>query len=278
MINVYMCLKVSKLLNEKFKEKKEKNPAFSIRSWANHMGLSSHGGLQQILADKRTVPKKYIPQMIKSLEFTTGEAMYFETLVDFEKAKTPEEKDLYYQRLTHLRPNKQEVQVIEIENFKYFQNPLHSIIRTMIERKDFKNNPEWIRKILRIKTTRREIKEIIDRLIALGFVSEENGNLKKIHKHIKNVIDVSSKVVEDYHQKMSLMASSEVKKQSIDEREYNSFCLNIRKGQLKNAKKKMRNFVDEFISEFEASNKKSNETYQLNVQLFSLTRNKGDLS
>ncbi len=278
MTDTYMYLETNKLLNERFKEKQGKNPSFSIRSWANQMGLASHGGLQQILSGKRTVPKKYIPQIIKSLNFNTGEAMYFETLVDFEKAKTPEEKDLYYQRLNHLRPNKKEVQVVEIENFRYFQNPLHSIVRTMIDRDDFENNPEWIRKNVRVKTTQREIKEIIERLIVLGFVSEKDGVLEKVHKHIKNKVDVSSKAVETYHQLMSMMASEEVKKQSVDEREYNSFCLNLKRGQLKNAKRKMRDFIDEFIAEFEAPSKKSDETYQLNVQLFSLTKNKGDVA
>jgi len=278
MVNTYMYLETHKLLSEKFNAKKSKNPSFSIRSWASQMGLGSHGGLQQILTGKRTVPKKYIPQIIKSLGFTTGEAMYFETLVDFEKAKTAEEKDIYYKRLTHLRPNKQEVQSLEIENFKYFQNPLHSIIRTMLERKDFENNPEWIKNALRLKTTQREIKEVIERLISLGLITEEDGDLKKTHKHIRNKIDVPSKAVEEYHQKMSLMASEEVKKQGLNEREYNSFCLNVKKGQIKNAKDKIRHFVDEFISEFEAPSKKSNETYQLNVQLFSLTKNRGDLS
>ena len=273
-----MFLETNKLLSEKFNEKKLRNPSFSIRSWASQMGLSSHGGLQQILAGKRTVPKKYIPGIIKTLSLNTGEAMYFETLIDFEKAKNPEEKEIYYKRLNHLRPNKREVQVLEIENFKYFQNPLHSIIRTMIERSDFENNPEWIKKKLRIKTTKREVEEVLERLIRLDLISEEKGKLKKTHKHIKNKIDVPSKAVEEYHQKMSLLASQEINKQDINQREYNSFCLNIPKGKIKGAKKKIRNFVDDFIGEFEAPNKKSNETYQLNVQLFSLIKNNGELS
>ena len=172
-----MFLETNKLLSEKFNEKKLRNPSFSIRSWASQMGLSSHGGLQQILAGKRTVPKKYIPGIIKTLSLNTGEAMYFETLIDFEKAKNPEEKEIYYKRLNHLRPNKREVQVLEIENFKYFQNPLHSIIRTMIERSDFENNPEWIKKKLRIKTTKREVEEVLERLIRLDLISEEKGKI-----------------------------------------------------------------------------------------------------
>lgn len=275
MVNVYMFLETNKLLSEKFNEKKAKNPAFSIRSWAMQMGLNSHGGLQQILAGKRTVPKKYIPGMIKTLSLNTGEAMYFETLVDFEKAKTPEEKEIYYKRLNHLRPSRKVVEVFEIENFKYFQNPLHSIVRTMIERADFQNDPEWIRKSLRLKTTKREIEEVIERLISLGLARKEKGELKKQQKHIKNKIDVPSKAVEDYHQQMSLFAAQEVKKQNIDQREYNSFCLNIKEDSLPLAKQKIRDFIDQFILEFEADSQTSYETYQLNLQLFSLTKTDG---
>lgn len=272
MPEIYTYLEANKLLNKKFHEKKLKNSSFSIRSWAAQMGLKSHGSLQQILAGKRTLPKKYIPKIIQSLNLNTNEARYFETLIDFEKAKTVEEKEIYYQRLTHLRPSKQKIQALEIENFKYFQNPLHSIIRTMIERKDFKNSPMWIKKNLRLKTSLKEIKDVIERLITLGFVSLNNNELKKIHQHIRNKIDVPSRAVEEYHQKMGLMAAKEVKQQPIDEREYNSFCLNIKEDKMRDAKNKIRNFIDEFITEFEAPNKKSNNTYQLNVQLFSLTK------
>ena len=122
-------------MRERFQLKKAKNSSFSVRAWAIHMGLASHGGLQQVLAGKRTVPKKYIPHIIQSLGLNRKEAVYFETLVDFEKAKSIEEKQIYYNRLTNLRPNKKEIQYLEIENFKYFQNPLHSIISVMIEKK-----------------------------------------------------------------------------------------------------------------------------------------------
>lgn len=144
MVNTYMSLETNKLLSEKFNEKKLKNSSFSIRSWAFQMGLSSHGGLQQILARKRTVPKKYIPGIIKPLEFSTGEAMYFETLIDFEKAKTPEEKDIYYKRLNHLRPNKEEVKKHNLEKFmikiKYCSIKSYKYYKTIL-RQSLENGP-----------------------------------------------------------------------------------------------------------------------------------------
>ena len=56
----------------------------------------------------------------------------------------------------------------------------------------------------------------------------------------------------------------------------NSFCFNIKKGKFKNAQKRIRDFIDDFISEFEASDNESNETYHINIQLFSLIK-KGEL-
>jgi uncharacterized protein (TIGR02147 family) len=276
-MNVFLHTKAGALLNDKFRDKKWKNPSFSIRGWAAQLGLGSHGSLQQILAGKRTVPKKFIPRITKSLDFTTAESLYLETLVDFEKAKTQDEKDLYYSRLSHLRPDKNEVHVVEIENYKYFQNPLHSIVRTMIEREDFVNDPEWIKENLKIKTSQREVQEVLDRLIALGLVEENDKELKKTCKHVKNKVDVPSSAVCEYHEKMSMVAAEQVKIQDIKTREYNSFCLNLKKEHFARAQKKIRDFVNEFISEFEASNKKSNETYQLNVQLFSLTNKREEL-
>jgi len=276
MVNIYTYLKTSKFLKEILHKKKEKNPSFSLRAWALQLGLKSHGGLQQILAGKRTVPKKYIPQIVKSFNLSHKETVYFETLVDFEKAKTPAEKNIYYDRLNLLRPRKKNLKIIEIENYKFFKNPLHSVIRTMIDRRDFKNCAEWIKKHLRIKTSQKEIKDVIARLFSLGLVENTGAGLKKTHPRVQNKIDTPCEAVQEYHKYMSLLAAEEVKKQSIDQREYNSFCLNIKEGQIQNAQKKIRSFIDEFISEFEAVKNTSQETYQLNIQLFSLTKMDGE--
>jgi uncharacterized protein (TIGR02147 family) len=171
-MDTFIYLKAGDLLRDKFKQKKEKNPSFSVRAWALQLGLKSHGSLQQILAGKRTLPKKYLAPIRNSLHLTDLEFSYLETLVDFEKASSEEEKQLCYDRLSKLRPHKKKVQFIEVENYKFLQNPLHGIIRTMIDRIDFNKNPQWIKKNLSLKTSVREIEEVIERLIELGYVRE----------------------------------------------------------------------------------------------------------
>ena len=61
--------------------------------------------------------------------------------------------------------------------------------------------------------------------------------------------------------------------QSVDMREYSSLCFNLKADQFKKAREELREMVDSFIQKYEAEPFQSNETYQLNIQLFSLTKN-----
>jgi uncharacterized protein (TIGR02147 family) len=206
------------------------------------------------------------------MKMTPAEAQYFEVLIDYEKAKSQKEKEFYHSKLVKIRPLQNEVKFVEIENFKYFQEPLHAIIRCLMDRKDFKADPQWIKRQLKFSTGLKEIEETIERLVTLGLVVEgKNGSLLKVYPSVINKIDVPSAAVQEYHSKMSLLAAQEVKKQSVSEREFNSFCFNIKKGSLPTAKTRLRELIKEFMTEFEADPKLSTETYNLNVQLFALT-------
>lgn len=61
-----------------------------------------------------------------------------------------------------------------------------------------------------------------------------------------------------------------VKSQTLAEREFGSYAMNIRKDKLPAAKKLMREFVDKFIREIEATPGEGQQTYQLNMQFFGL--------
>ena len=90
--------------------------------------------------------------------------------------------------------------------------------------------------------------------------------------NIRNLIDVPSKAVQRFHQKMSMVARDQVVKQKTEEREFNSISFNIKKSSIPKAKEKLRNFINEFLEEFSTFDRNS-VTYHLNNQLFALTKN-----
>ena len=272
-METYHYLNSGQLLKDRFLKKKSKHPSFSIRAWAKSLGLSSHGPLQQILAGKRTLPKKYLPALKKSLGLNQRELDYLSNLIDFEKSKTEEEKSIFNNRMKKLRPKMSDVHILEVENYKYFENPLHSIIRTLMERKDFRPDPKWIQSTLVFKTSINEINEVINRLIDLGSIEKKGKKLIKNKRAIQNKADVPSAGVKKFHERMATIAAEEVFKQDVAEREYNSMSFNIKEDKVAEAKLRLREFVQDFISEFQANPDESELTYQINNQFFKLNKN-----
>ena len=139
-----------------------------------------------------------------------------------------------------------------------------------MDRPDFSAEPEWIKSQICLDVTINEIKEVMERLVTVGGVKEVNGGLVKEKSAIINKADIPSSGVQEFHRKMCILASEQVKKQHVSQREYNSFSFNIRKDKVNEAKLRLREMMDEFIDEFQAPSQTSDLTYQVNSQFFAI--------
>jgi len=256
-------------LKDALDEKRKNNPNFSLRAWAQRLGMKSHGPLHAMLSSQRNIPKKYIPLLIKSLGLEKKEAKFFELLVDLQRSKSIEEKELYLARLKQLSP-KELREVNDIDAYKYITEPLHIIIAEMTTLPKFKNSLGWIKSHLRPSINLLDLENIIERLLSLGILKKEKNKLVKQVQHIYTAKEIMSKAVQEYHKKMSALAIEQISKQDIESREYNAISFNIKKKDLSKIKEAIREFSDQIVQDFESES--GDETYHLNVQLFSLTK------
>ncbi|OFZ12401.1 MAG: hypothetical protein A2Z20_06515 [Bdellovibrionales bacterium RBG_16_40_8] len=268
-LQIYQFQSARDFLRYAWERKKRHNPAFSIRAWAQHLGLKSHGPLQQILARNRAVPKSYLPSLVNSLGLNMKEGIYLETLIALESTANEREKSFYHDRLRTLAPKGNGFQPMALENFKLVSDPVHFLIKVMVTRSDFSSNPSWIQSKLKLKRSLHEIKNVIDRLCELKLLKKTaHGNLSNNVSHASNRVDVPDRGVQAFHEEISKMAAEQVKSQPVSEREFNAYFLNIKKGSLKEAKTRLRELVKCFMEEFEALEGTSDETFVFNIQLF----------
>ena len=271
-MDIYYYKTAHEFLKDMWLEKKKANRLFTIRSWSKNLGFKSHGPLQQILAGKRPIPKSYIPKLVKSLQLDKKEAEFLERLIDYSRAKNQEERDYLQTKLQAIYPQRKEIRFTEVENFKFFENPLHGIIRTLTEREDFQNDSKWIQAQLHENYTLKEIDETMERLLDLGLLIQDGKRLLKTSQNIYSKPDISNQAVKLYHQKISSMAAKAVKEQDIKNREFNSMTMNINPQDINKAKERLRHFLKDFMREFETNPGKRANTYQLNLQLFEITK------
>jgi len=276
-LDIYNYTSASRFLKDCWHEKNKKNPSFSLRAWARNLGFKSHSPLHLMLAGKRSIPKKYVPAFVEYFDFSSKEEIYFESLIELERAGDPAKKEFYLKRLRGLSP-RPPVRMVEVEHFTCLRDPLHIIIMEMTALKGFKPEPKWIQSRVSYKVSLNDIEEAIDRLIGLGLLKENaDGSLARTHAHITNRADIADRAVQEYHGNVSKLAAESVFAQALSEREYNAYSLNIKKSRMPRAKEMIREFVKRFIREVEAAPSEGEETYHLNVQFFGLTGTKNKL-
>ena len=272
MLSIYQFGNPKDYLAQVLEEKKRKNPQFSLRSWAKQMGFQSHNSLYQVIKGERSMPKSFLPKLQGSLKLNAKELRYLETLIDLNKAKDIKEKEMYLEKLRKISPLKKQ-SFTEIQNYQFFRDPLKAAIAELALSKGFKANPAWIQRRLVMKVHQTDIQKAIDCLKSLDILIEgENGELIRKDINIKSQDDVRNLALQEYHQKLCAIASEQVSQQDVNDREYRGYLFNIKKDKLSQAKERMRDFLEEFSRDFEAEPAQKSETYCLQANLFSLTK------
>ena len=270
MLNIFSYSEPHLFLHDAWREKKAKNPSFSMRAWAKRLGFKNNAALSLMLAGKRPIPKKYIPHLATELGLKAKEIQYLDALIDLKSARDPKEREYCLSRLKQVSPESS-ISYLELEHFKFLGDPLNVCILEMIDLKEFQPDPKWIQKKLLFHADLNRIEEVLDRLMVLELVVEKDGKLVKQHRHLSTRKDVQDKGKLEFHRNVSLLASEAILNQDPSVREFNSYAMNINRRNLPKAKELLRKFTNEFIKEIEEDPGNGESTYQLNLQFFGVS-------
>lgn len=259
-------------LQDVFLNKKKKNSRYSVRAWAKAIGMKSHTPLVGILAKKKTVPISLHSPLSINLGLSETEKHYFMLLIQIENSADPYTRQMLTERMLILQKH-QSFKMKDLDQFEILSDPFYGQLIEMTALKEFHNDPEWIHHKSRIKRTPEEVMKVIDTLIKHDLLTtDEEGRLIKKHAHLTNVADLANIGSQIYHRNVSQLAADQVQQQSVTEREYNGYAINIDTNQLEKMKTMIRTFIKDFIVQFEAPPGEGDATYQLNVQLFNLLK------
>ncbi len=273
MFSIYYYTEPHLYLRDVYEETKKNDDSFSIRALASNLGMKGHSALYQMVEGKRSIPKRYVPNLIQTFKMTPKEGLYLEGLIDLKKAKSLDQRQMYLERLKELSPLKSE-EIFEMDTFKVISHPLHTTLLELTCLRDFKYNIDWIKDRLFFKYTDKEIRQAIKRLIELKLLEEKQGTLTKTSRHLTSKVDVKDMGLRNFHKSLSQMAIQAIDQQGLMEREFNAYSFCINKESLPLAKKMLREFSFEFMNKLEAP--KGEELYHLNLQFFKLSQGNTD--
>ncbi len=273
MLNIYNYECPNSYLRDWIEEKKRHQRSLTLRSLSKKLQLKSHASLSLVISGERQISKQVLPKLIELMSLGEQEALYFETLIDYRRSKTESSKVFYSKKLGDINPKKDNVFFEHTQALTAFSNPISILIIELIQLHDLTYDPLYFVSKSAIKTDKFEVTECLDTMIELGIIYYDKKNfLRTKHKNISTPDEIKSIMIQKFHKKICLIASSALDQVDFRERFFSSIALRFDLSEMSRAQEMIDQFIVKFSKEFEADPKKTSEIYQFNFQLFPITK------
>lgn len=249
-----------KLLHDAYLARMEKNSSYSLRAFSRDLNLS-HSHLSRVMSGRRNLSFRQAVELAALLQLEGARrAAFLQSVTEgsLKPAKPPAPR------------SKSSYLTLEVDNFKFLSEWYHSAILELIQLKDFQPEAKWIARKLGL--TSRQVKMAVDRLQRLQLLELAPGKWKRTHNHLM-VKSQPSGAIRAYHRQFIQKAVDELESgRDSSTRDITGTTIAIDPARLPELKERIRKFrksLMELAAQHEATS-----LYQLNVQLFSLVKDK----
>lgn len=243
-------------LNKEIADRCRKNPAYSLRAFAKQIGVNS-GTLSGILSGKRVLSVKTARKIVEglSIDQATRKTLLEPLVIDCPEGTSDGVQNQY--------------QALESDAIEAVCNWEYYAVLSVLETKGDHN----VRSISRrLGTKPYVVTEALSVLKRLGLVSTRGRRVVTTHKNLTTTHDIPSSVLKNAHRQHIEKALQALDEQDIHARDFSGVTMAINKDKLSLAKTVIREFRRKLCTLLETDN--ASEVYRLNVQLFSLEKNR----
>lgn len=252
-----------------------KNARYSLRAFARDLELSpSH--LSGVFTGRYGLSRQSATKIATRIGLNRSEKELFVESVESQHARSGFARKRATQRLRVLRSGQAQgqtkVRELRLDLFQLISDWFHFAILELTYLKSFRASIPWIARSLGISSL--QARASLDRLFRLGLLKKEPGRWIPSEANTVTGFDIPSKAVRTFHSQILEKAQFALHCQGVEERDFRSTILAIRKDRLEEAKKALEKLHREFgavISENAPDLQRKNEVYCLSTQFFSLT-------
>ncbi len=241
-------------LGREFRTRRERNTAYSLRSFSRDIAVNS-GRLSQYFSGRRPVTPKAAFQIMERLGLSPNEQVEWLGLAGKDSTEAAEPA------------------LLDQKVFELIADPLHFTLLSLIETKNFQQNPRWIAK--RLSSSVPEVAASLKLLSELGLTKEKAGKLVPTHKDgLRSSDGVKNSALRKAHEKQLAEAIQAIERVPLSLRDITSITMPTDPAKLELAKQMIKDFRRK-ISTLLAGEAPS-EVYRLQIQLIPRTDFRGD--
>lgn len=240
-------MQAAHFISDEFKKRKARNPNFSVRSFARWLEVSP-AQLSQLMNGKRTLTPKTMSKIASRLGLSPFE-----------------QRELAATALKNQSPTTKR-NILAEDRFRLIADWYHLAILSLVKIKGAKADPRWVARRLGISS--EEANQALTRLERLQILSL--NPLKQIGEPFEVSSEIPSEAIQRFHRQNLLKGIEKLEEVPVDSRQFQTMSLLLSQSQVAKFKKFIDEFIDSAASKFE--NKNATDVYNLNVQLYPVTK------
>lgn len=272
MKNIYQYLDYQQFLKEFYEEKKNENFFFSYRYMSGKLGLDP-SFIVKILQGKRHLPEGAIPDVCKLCDFSSDEGEYFKTLYAFNREKDDQEVKRLFREL--LKLSGMSAESLSQSQYGFYSKWYHSAVRSLIGIEGFNGDFVKLSSSCTPPITVAEAKESFNLLKETGLiVQNDDDNWELSQKSITTGEQWKALAVRIFQEETIDLAKRSLSKHPKEIRDISTMTVAVAESDLIEISELAREFRQSIL-QLRKSSDSANRVYQVNVQIFPLTKGEG---
>jgi uncharacterized protein (TIGR02147 family) len=247
--------------------------SYSYIRFATDLGLSASNALWLVLTMRRDLSEASAQKIATSLEMPHESRKYFMLLVRHNNARDPGQREACMKELVVLKSQHFMDNGNDENTLEFFQEWYHPVLREMVALDDFKADPDWINERLFLRLLPKQIERSLALLQELKLIRYDETRQRYVStgEQIFPSRTVGPLAAVRFHQKACENARESVTAVPSHRRDLNVMTLSISDEAAQKLKDIFHKACEEAMA-MESQPQARTEVYQINVQLFALTR------
>ena len=266
-ISIYNFTSYREFLHDYYKEQKKTNSSFSYQSFANKAGFKTKTYIYKVIKGKKALAKSSTLKIAQAIGLKKRETDYFEAMVNFNNAKSIDEREHYFHSLQSLSKN-YKASVIRRNQFSYFNQWYNAVIRELVIILDWKEDYNTLAKAVNPPITPGQAKKAVKLLRDLGMIKRlPTGRYIQADKTITTGEMIKSLAVHKFQMQYMDLAEQSLERHKKEVREMSTLTVGITEEGFHKIQEELKYFRRKLV-EIVRNDEPADRVYHINFQLF----------
>lgn len=272
-INIYDYLDYRLFLRDFYDLEKSLDPTFSYRVFATAVDIDA-SLLVKILQSKRHLSDTSVNTFVAFFNFKEGKSEYFQEMVAYGKAKTPDAIRKHFETLQKMRPSR--CRMLDEARYRYFQQWYYPMVRSALDVYEYRGEQDAVSlgNSCIPKLTAAQIVTSVEALLQLGLAKRnEQGRIVPSDAHVRTQDHWLSASISEYQKTVTELGRQSIENIPKENRDISTLTMALDSSQIEkirgilaDARKSIVNVVNSMPAE------QCDSVYQLNFQMFPMMK------